>query len=477
LPEKHSRRNFFKKIAITGAGAGALGALADSFFLPKILATPDTITIRPNSLISEVSYIIFKDGNTIKARNGKTGQIQYSGTNAAAVIQNVFNTIKDNGGLVFFKAGVYDITGNDLTVYTKVCKPIFIKGESARTTEIRSDRVNYLYLDGTGFETSKRYNMFFMSDILLSLALKTKNTLGKAWYGDFNNVTVSLSWDTQQSDKYGVDLENFCGYFKGIVNVGRASGCRFYYDTDDADIFLDLWVDLNPDTDGEGYAVLVSATGKNPTNFVIRSLHTTTPGLNTFNNALVVQNFTRFYAYDLYLEAAKNYGVVLDNVYLSEIESQYPIKVQLLNGSSVNLIKSVDDVQVTGNLLYNLIRIGRVTNYDSFSPTIGTGNVYGDACVRGVDTGARMGWRDIKNIIIVLSSIGTETITVKIETIDVTGTKNTVEVSYDSDGTKEAPFDTVRALKFAYTDIRKINVYAKTNQPSTSATVTVYIYG
>ncbi len=43
--------------------------------------TPDT-----------VDYIIFKDGNVIKAKNGKTGKIEFKGTDAAEVIQQVIKT-------------------------------------------------------------------------------------------------------------------------------------------------------------------------------------------------------------------------------------------------------------------------------------------------------------------------------------------------------------------------------------------------
>jgi len=52
------------------------------------------------------TYIIFKDGNLIVAKNGKTGKRDYSGTDAASVIQSAV----DHGGLIFIKEGHYLIS-------------------------------------------------------------------------------------------------------------------------------------------------------------------------------------------------------------------------------------------------------------------------------------------------------------------------------------------------------------------------------
>ena len=46
-----------------------------------------------NSPPDAVSYIIFKDGGLIKAKNGRTGQIEFSGTDAATVIQQALNAL------------------------------------------------------------------------------------------------------------------------------------------------------------------------------------------------------------------------------------------------------------------------------------------------------------------------------------------------------------------------------------------------
>lgn len=52
------------------------------------------------------SYIIYADDSTVKSRNGITGVIDYSGTNATTVIQSAINSLM-SGGEIFIKAGTY----------------------------------------------------------------------------------------------------------------------------------------------------------------------------------------------------------------------------------------------------------------------------------------------------------------------------------------------------------------------------------
>jgi hypothetical protein len=62
-----------------------------------------SIKIDKSSLISalskeltvEPSYIIFTDGTTVYARNGRTGQIEFSGTDASTVIQQAINAMNN----------------------------------------------------------------------------------------------------------------------------------------------------------------------------------------------------------------------------------------------------------------------------------------------------------------------------------------------------------------------------------------------
>jgi len=70
-----------------------------------------------NSPPDAASYIIFKDGGLIKAKNGRTGQIEFSGSDAATVIQSAIDALKKPygdiyrmDGKIFIKAGAYGLT-------------------------------------------------------------------------------------------------------------------------------------------------------------------------------------------------------------------------------------------------------------------------------------------------------------------------------------------------------------------------------
>jgi len=88
-----------------------------------------TITINANDLLSAVkpqllqmpeitqqtySYVIWTDGTNYYAKNGSTGKIDYSGTNASTVIQNAINSLSA-GGKIYIRKGIYTIT-NTITL-------------------------------------------------------------------------------------------------------------------------------------------------------------------------------------------------------------------------------------------------------------------------------------------------------------------------------------------------------------------------
>lgn len=63
-----------------------------------------------NFAVSEATYLIWKDDLEIYASNGLTGKIDYSGTDATAVINSAIDAAFSNGGgLVFVKSGNYSL--------------------------------------------------------------------------------------------------------------------------------------------------------------------------------------------------------------------------------------------------------------------------------------------------------------------------------------------------------------------------------
>jgi len=81
------------------------------------------------ALRTESSFIIWRDGSIYYARNGTTGEIQYSGTDATDVINSAIASIP-TGGLVFLCDATYNIDGT-INVTEKL--NINIVGESWET--------------------------------------------------------------------------------------------------------------------------------------------------------------------------------------------------------------------------------------------------------------------------------------------------------------------------------------------------------
>ena len=73
--------------------------------IPPKLTKIEWNALLDHALIVPASYIIYKVDTEYKAKNGLTGKIDYSGTDASTVIQAAL----DKKGKIFIKNGVYDI--------------------------------------------------------------------------------------------------------------------------------------------------------------------------------------------------------------------------------------------------------------------------------------------------------------------------------------------------------------------------------
>lgn len=64
------------------------------------------------SLEASASYIVFKNGSTYYMRNGTTGAVDWSSSNASAVINNAIGNASSVKGNVFIKSSTYNLTGS-----------------------------------------------------------------------------------------------------------------------------------------------------------------------------------------------------------------------------------------------------------------------------------------------------------------------------------------------------------------------------
>jgi hypothetical protein len=74
-------------------GIVVLCVFSIGYFVGTISAQTGTITVEPGSFAETASYVVWTDGTYVYAKNGKTGAIEFSGTDAASVIQSALNAL------------------------------------------------------------------------------------------------------------------------------------------------------------------------------------------------------------------------------------------------------------------------------------------------------------------------------------------------------------------------------------------------
>jgi len=116
----------------------------------------------PSDQHEEASYIIFKKNGDILARNGDSGNIEFSGTDAATVINNAFDALpKSNrsfpvkGGTVLVKAGTYTL--NSAILISDWAHNLVGEGNRATVFKLGSD-VNAVEVHGAS-DDRLRYSL------------------------------------------------------------------------------------------------------------------------------------------------------------------------------------------------------------------------------------------------------------------------------------------------------------------------------
>jgi hypothetical protein len=101
--------NYEPSTGKTATSTTATVSTATSTTATSTIATSTTATVS-TATSANANYIMFidpTDGNKVKAKNGITGRIDYSGTDAAAVLQSAVDTLAGTGGFIFLSRGAY----------------------------------------------------------------------------------------------------------------------------------------------------------------------------------------------------------------------------------------------------------------------------------------------------------------------------------------------------------------------------------
>ena len=79
-----------------------VGGLVTGRYVVNVPGLAKSETVFEFGGVEGASYVIFKEGSIYYARNGKTGVIDYSGTDASKIIQATINALT-NGGKIFIE--------------------------------------------------------------------------------------------------------------------------------------------------------------------------------------------------------------------------------------------------------------------------------------------------------------------------------------------------------------------------------------
>ncbi len=218
-PNQSINSNRRKLLGLAGvAGAGTL--------LSPLLAKaqPSTI-IEAGSNVDTASYIIFKDGNTIYAKNGTTGKIDYSGTDASTVIQSIVDTLTATGGRIYFKAGVYRINS---TLIIPSTGNIIMEGENRYTTQLLgSSTLTNMIIVGNEI---KQVSSFILRDIRIDgggssicdiLTIRNYRNFNIS-NASFYNFKIGIHLDVYGGDRFAyhgkIDTCGISGVYGGNPN-------------------------------------------------------------------------------------------------------------------------------------------------------------------------------------------------------------------------------------------------------------------
>jgi len=198
--------------------------------------------------IVEPSYIIFKEDSKILARNGKTGVVEYSGTNASTVIQSVINALT-NGGKIFIKkevqSGLITVNKGNIVLegekprqYSTLGSPYIqkIKFDSS-SQEIRSCIIRNLQIDELNFYVATNNIRYIYFDTCAIRSYSTANKNGIVFTGDNGSAYVDFIYF---SNCYFYHSNSPSGY--GFISLKSSnttslilslSNCSYYTGTAD----------------------------------------------------------------------------------------------------------------------------------------------------------------------------------------------------------------------------------------------------
>ncbi len=270
--------------------AGAAGTAA--LLSPLISKAAPTTIIEAGSNVDTASYIIFKDGNMIYAKNGTTGKVELQNIDSTIV----FNTLIDNKniGSIFIHDGLYTI--NNPIIIKRPNLTITFSGNAVLQVPNGYDD-NVIIFTNEDFNLNRPYNIVINGGHIIEnggTAIGCSTIPQRKWTAiKFNGIIGGIFFNTIRDleirdANIGIDFETHT-YIdsKGTAKVAWMNGNSFQE--------LKLWgcnyfINFNPPTiEGKLYF-----NSNNFTNIFCQSCRNTLYGVkdirgssNIFNNVVV----------------------------------------------------------------------------------------------------------------------------------------------------------------------------------------------
>ena len=185
---------------------------------PQLLQMPE-ITRQP------YSYVIYTDGSKYYAKNGSTGQVDFSSSDASTVIQNAINQIEGSGGKIFVRSGRYVISS---TVTVKPYIDIEFERNAVRISSTvspafiltGSSPIHFIKVSGGYFGSSTQGTEIFRVTGQGNFVLKDMN-----FYGDYAIQREILPIRVVVSDNFfHVKISNMHAYTKYFIRIEKDPG-------------------------------------------------------------------------------------------------------------------------------------------------------------------------------------------------------------------------------------------------------------